>query len=174
MEPVKPTATSLKDETVLLEWSSPARPFQTRSKEFYKTALALVILVAILLFFIGEFMLIGGIFATCFVIYVLSTVPPENIKHKITRLGIETAGHFHKWEEMYEFWFDIRAGQKMVVIRLLLGFPSHLSLLLGDISEEKIHQLLAERLPYREKPERTFLDNASDWLARKIPLEKAT
>ncbi len=164
--------TETPKSSVLLEWESPSRPFQTRSKEFYRTALALIVLASIILVFIGEFLLIGVILATFFVIYVLATVPPENIKHQITTLGIETAGHFHKWEEMREYWFDEKAGQKMLFVRMVWGFPSHLQLILGSVGETKIKELLADRIPFREKPERTFLDNAANWLSRKIPLER--
>jgi len=127
----------------------------------------------LVLVFIGEFLLIGVILATFFVIYVLSSVPPEPIKNKITTLGIETTEHFHRFEEMREFWFDEKYGQKMLVVHLLLGFPTHLQLLLGEISHEKIVPLLSDKIPFKETPERTFLDKASDWLAQKIPLEKS-
>lgn len=160
------------EENTLLVWESPSRPFQKRSREFYRTAGALVFLVSMILVFIGEFLLIGVILATFFVIYTLSTVEPEKIKHKVTNLGVETAGHFHKWEEMYEFWFDEKAGQKLVVVRMLLGFPSHLQLLLDEMTEDKIKRIFSEKIPYREKPEQTFLDRASSWMVKKIPLER--
>jgi hypothetical protein len=174
MNPTDPAVKPAKEESVLLEWSSPARPFQPHTRQYYKTAGALVFLVSVILVFIGEFLLIGVIVSLFFVIYVLSTVPPEKISHKITHLGIETAGNFHKWEEMREFWFDERSGQRMLVIQMLIGFPAHLQLLLGTMNEEKIRHVLAERLPYKEKPERTFLDNASKWLSQKIPLERTS
>ena len=163
-----------KGNNELLEWMSPSRPFKKRSKEFYKTAGALVFLVVLVLVFIGEFLLIGVILATFFVMYVLSSVPPEPIKNKITTLGIETAGHYHRWEEMSEFWFDAKYGQKMLVVHLLFGFPTHLQLLLGDVSQEKISSLLSDKVPFKETPERTFLDRASEWLAQKIPLERTS
>ncbi len=160
-------------DNVLLEWEAPARPFEKRTKEFYKTATAIVFLVAVILVFVGEFFLIGAILAVYFAMYALSTVPPEKIRHRITNLGIETAGHFHKWEEMREFWVTEKSGQKMAVISLLLGFPSHLYLLVGDVAEEKLKKVLSERVPYLEKAPVTFLDQASTWLAQKVPLEKA-
>jgi len=163
-----------KENNMLLEWISPSRLFKRRSKEFYKTAGALVTLVVIILFFIGEFLLIGVILATFFVMYVLSTVPPEPIKHEVTILGIETGGHFHRWEEMVEFWFDEKWGQKILVVRMIFGFPAHLQLLLDTVSPDQIKKLLSEHLPYREKPERTFLDRTSEWLAQKIPLERTS
>jgi hypothetical protein len=170
--PQETTTEVNKSENVLPEWVSASRPFKTRTREFYKTTTALVFLVVVILAFIGEFLLIGVILATYFVAYVLSTVPPETIKHKVTTLGIETADHFHKWEEMHEFWFDERHGQKMMVVRLLFGFPSHLQLLLGEVSEEKLKKIISDKIPYREKPERTFLDRTSAWLSDKLPLER--
>ena len=163
-----------KENNVLLEWESESRPFRPRSKEFYKTAVAIVALVSIILVFIGEFLLIGVIIATFFVMYVLSTVPPEKIKHKFTTLGIETGDHFHKWEEMSQFWFDEKNGQKILVVKMLLGFPSHLQLLFGNVSEEKVREFLGNKIPFREKPEKTFLDNPSTWLSQKIPLERTS
>lgn len=163
-----------KEEHVLVEWVAPSRPFKKRSQEFYRTIAAMVFLFAIILFFVREILLIMVILAVCFVAYALYTVPPELIKNKITTLGIQTDEYFHKWEEMYEFWFDEKFGQKMLVVRLLMGFPTHLQLLLGNQNPVEIKKILADKLPYREKPERTFLDNAASWLSSKIPLERAS
>lgn len=167
-------AKELKTEGVLLEWEAPARPFKARSQEFYRTVGALAFLIIVILFFVREFLLIGVIIATLFVMYVLSTVPPPKIRNRITRLGIQTAEHFHKWEELHNFWFDERYGSRMVIIRTLLPFPTHLQLLLSDANETQVKQLLSEKLPFQEKPERTFLDNAADWLSEKVPLERTS
>lgn len=163
-----------KDEHIQLEWVAPARPFQPRSREFYRTALALIFLIVVVLFFIREFLLIGGVIATFFVFYVLSTVPPEKIRHRITKLGIETGNYFHRWEEFHEFWFDERYGQPMLVVRTLLGFPTHLQLLLDDVNKEKVKRLLLDKIPFKDRVEKTFLDRASEWLTKNIPLEKAS
>ena len=163
-----------KENNVLLEWESLSRPFQPRSREFYKTAGALILLVCLILVFVGEFLLIGVILATFFFIYAVSVVPPEKIKNKITPLGIETGEHFHKWEEMQEFWFEEKLGAKMLVVKMILGFPSHLQVLLGTISEEAIKKNLSDKIPFRENPEKTFLDDASSWLSQKIPLERTS
>lgn len=167
-------ATKPAESNIFLEWEAPSRPFKTRSREFYKTAIAISVLISLILVFMGEFLLIGVIAATMFVIYALSSVPPGKIRNRITNLGIESDDHFHKWEEMYEFWFDEKYGEKMLVVRLLFGFPSHLQLLLDDAPMDKIKSLLTERIPFREKPERTFLDRASEWMAKNLPLERTS
>jgi len=162
------------ESNVFLEWEAPSRPFKRHSREFYKTALALAFLIALILIFVGEFLLIGVIVATMFVIYALSSVPPTRLKNQITNLGIGSDEHFHKFEEMYEFWFDEKYGQKMLVVRLLFGFPSHLQLMLEGAPADKIKSILSERIPYREKPEKTFLDRASEWLTKNLPLERTS
>lgn len=162
------------ENSVLLEWVAPSRPFIKRSKEFYRTVGSIAFLVIVILFFVREFLLIGVIVAVLFVMYVLSTVPPEHIKNKITTLGIQTDEHFHHFGEMSAFWFDEKYHQRMVVVRLLFGFPVQLQLLLGPASEQKIKQLLSEKIPFQEKPAPTFFDKASDWLAAKIPLERTS
>ena len=163
-----------QDKSELFEWISPSRPFKTHSKQFYRTAISLVLLVTIILVFMGELLLIGVILSIFFVYYVLSTVAPDQIKHKVTKLGIDTGNYFHKWEEMKEFWFDESHGEKMVVVQLYMGFPTHLRLLLGDVTPEVVKKLFSPQIPFKEKPEKTFLDKASTWLSQKIPLEKTT
>lgn len=163
-----------KDENILLEWKSSSWPFKKRTREFYRTIGALLFLLSVILFFFQEFLLIGLIVATFFAFYVLSSVPPQEMRHQITTLGIETAGIFHRWEVLHEFWFDERLGERVVVIRTLLPFPTHLQMLLGNVNEDVLKKTLVEHMPFKEKVEKTWLDNASAWLAKNIPLEKAS
>jgi hypothetical protein len=170
MDTPAPTAS----DNVLLEWEAPSRPFKPRSQEFYRTIGAIVFLIVIILFFVREILLIMVVLSLLFVMYVLSSVPPEKIKNKVTTLGVQTGEHFHKWQEMTEFWFDLPYGEEELVVHLAYGFPAHLQLLLGSITREEIKTLLAEQIPFRDTPERTFLDRASEWMVEKIPLERAT
>jgi hypothetical protein len=169
-----PNNESPNAESVLLEWNAASRPFIKRTKEFYRTVGSIVFLFVVILFFVQEYLLIIAILSILFVSYVLSTVPPENLHNKITTLGIQTAEHFHKWEEMNAFWFDAKYGQKMLVVRLIYGFPAHLQLLIPGLDETKLKQILSGKLPFQDKPERTFLDNAATWITQKIPLEKVS
>ena len=49
--------------------------------------------------------------------------------------------------------------------------PFRLLLLLGDQVKETIQKILASYLP-EEKPEKTWIDRAGEWITRQIPLEK--
>ena len=122
-------------------------------------------------------MLIATIWAFYFIIYVLGRFPPEEVNHKVTTQGITTGGRVYLWSELIDFWFTQSHGQKILNVetfptgRLRLG--GRLFLLLGDLAEEKVKEALVKYLPYREIPERNWMDNTAAWLSQKIPLEKS-
>lgn len=154
----------------LLAWKAPARVFKKRDREFWTTVFSIAFLLAIILFFIKEWLLIAVIIGLIFVYYVLSTVPPEEVGHQLTTRGVRFAGRDYLWEEFLSFWFTERWGQKILNLSFRARIPGRLEILLGDQEEKKIRELLVRYLP-EETPEPSFLDKASDWLSRKIPLE---
>ena len=159
-----------EQEEVYVAWTSPSRLFKKRDREFFVNIFAIVFLLSVILVFVREFVLIATVLSIVFLIYVLSTVPPEDVKHRVTNLGIESAGHFYRWEEFADFWFDEQWGQYMVVLR---PFTSpRIIVLLGDQKRDKIRELIARHIPFREEPDRSWVDNAARWISEKIPLEK--
>ena len=159
-----------REEEVYAAWSSPARLFKKRDREFFVNILAIVFLLSVILVFVREFVLIAAVLSIVFLIYVLSTVPPEMVKHRITNMGIESAGHFYRWEECADFWFEEQWGQTTLVLRLFV--EPRLMILLGDQKKEKMREFVAAHIPYREEPDRNWVDNAARWITEKIPLEK--
>jgi hypothetical protein len=159
-----------KSQEVLLSWSSPARLFKKRDKEYFTNIGAIVFLLIVILVFAREFLLIAAVVSVVFLIYVLSTVPPENTDHRITNLGLESAGHYYRWEELSEFWFEEQWGQVMLVLKPHMG--SRIIVLLGNQEKNYVRELLSKHIPFREKPDISWVDNASKWLTEKIPLEK--
>jgi len=157
-------------EHVHVEWISPARLFKKRDREYFVNIFAIVFLLSIILVFAREFVLIAAVFSIVFLIYVLSTVPPEDVQHRITNLGIESAGRFYRWEELADFWFEEQWGQHMMIVRPYM--TTRLIILLGGQNVEKIQQAVSKHIPFREQPDRTWMDNAARWISEKIPLEK--
>jgi len=157
-------------QEVLLAWSSPSRLFKKRDKEYFTNIGAIVFLLIIILVFAREFLLIAAVISIVFLIYVLSTVPPEDVSHRITNLGIESAGHYYRWEELSEFWFEEQWGQALLILRPVFG--TRIIILLGVQDKALVRKLIAQYIPFREKPEKSWVDNASSWLSKKIPLEK--
>lgn len=159
-----------KEQEVYLTWTSPSRLFKRRDKEYFTNIGAIVLLLTIILIFAREFVLVAAVLSVVFLVYVLSTVPPEDVNHRITNLGIESAGHFYRWEQLAEFWFEAQWGQVTLVLRPFFG-PRTI-ILLGAQDKENIRKLIAKHIPFRETPEKSWVDNAASWLSKKIPLEK--
>jgi len=160
----------VREVKTLLAWKAPVRVFKKRDREFWTTVASIAILVAIILFFIKEWLLIAAIIALIFVYYILSTVPPEEVEHQITTRGIRFAGKDFLWDELGRFWFSQRFEQKILNIETRGRLPGRLELLLGPVEEGKIKEILVKYLS-EETPLPSFLDRASDWLSKKVPLE---
>lgn len=156
--------------TVYISWKSPSRLFKKRDKEFFRNIAAIVFFLLVILFIAREVPLMMAVLAIVFLVYVFSTVPPEEVEHTISNIGIESAGHLYKWETLSEFWFEEQWGQKMVVIVPEIG--TRLIMLLGDVGQERIKEILTRFIRYREEPKKTVIDNAASWLSKKVPLEK--
>ncbi|MBU1181273.1 hypothetical protein KKB64_01310 [Patescibacteria group bacterium] len=159
-------------QEVLLAWSSPSRLFKKRDREYFTNIGAIVLLLTVILVFAREFVLVAAVLSVVFLVYVLSTVPPEEIKHKITNLGVESAGHFYRWETLADFWFEEQWGQIILILRPIFG--TRIIILLGDQKRSEVRGLIAKHIPFREQPEKSWVDNAASWLTKKIPLEKSS
>ncbi len=144
------TDTAPKEE-ISLTWSSPSRLFKRRDKEYFTNIGAIVFLLTVILVFAREFVLVGAVLSIVFLVYVLSTVAPEDVKHTISNLGIESAGHFYRYEELVEFWFEDQWGQTLLILRPIVG--SRIIILLGTMDKEKVQKALKEYIAYREQPE---------------------
>lgn len=154
----------------LLVWKAPARPFKKRNKEYFTTIAAIVFLLIIILFFIKEWLLIGVIISLLFVSYVLATVPPEQVEHKITTRGITTGGKTYKWEIFTRFWFSKKWDHQTLHLETALVFPRQLQLILKGKSKEEVKKIVEKYLVF-EKPKTTTMDKAAKWLQEKVPLE---
>lgn len=155
----------------LLEWKAPSRVFKKQDKEYFTTIASIAILIAIILLFFKEWLLIMVIVALVFVTYVMATVPPEEVKHKITNKGVTTGGKNYDWDDLTGFWLGEKHQQKILFVETKVKFPRRLILLLGATNESEVKKTLSEYLSY-EEPEKTWMDKAGDWLTKNIPLEK--
>lgn len=158
----------------LLEWKSPSRPFKKRDRDYFTTIGAMVILIVVILLFMKEWLLIGAILALTFMVYILNTIPPEEVDHKITNKGIISAGHSYTWSDLKEFWFSQKYNHPLLVIATKMRFPGRILILLNESNEKAIREALSPNLLYREAPQKTWMDNAADWLSQKVPLEKTS
>lgn len=157
-------------EKDLYEWEAPSRLFKRRNREFYSTVAAIVLLVSIILMFAKEFLLIAVILALGFVVYALSAVEPEKVKHVLTNRGIRTAGKLYRWEMLGRYWWEDKWGQHHIHIEQPGQFPGKLVLLQGSGLKDRIEGVL-NRYLIKEKPDPSIVDKAAKWLQEKVPLE---
>ena len=162
----------LNEEKVLLQWKSPARVFKERPREFFTTIGAIVVLVCLILLFVKEFLLMAVVIAFTFAAYAYATVKPEDVDHEISTRGIRTGGRFFRWDELGRYWFEDAGVRRLLVVETFLRFPKSLYLIIKKEDEDKVKALVS---PYvlLEKPEPDFVDKASEWLVKKVPLDGA-
>lgn len=160
-------------EKVLISWQVASRPFKKRNREVFLTSGAIVALISLILLFAKEFLLIAVILSVYFVFWVLNSVAPDKTEHTITSKGIITGEKTYPWENLVRFWFTEKWDHQILNIETKKTFPRQLMILLpeGKMHLDKIKKILNENLK-REAPTNTWLNGASSWLQKKVPLEK--
>jgi len=155
-----------KNVKALFRWQSFSRPYTKRSAKWFVYTFLLVAFLIIILLFVREFFIIAPVLALAFVAYILSTVPPEIVENEITTQGINSANHSYIWEELDDFWIVQKRGFTLLQIDTFLQWPRRLLLLINEQDQEKIKEILARYIPYRELPKTTLIDSAADILSK--------
>jgi hypothetical protein len=158
-----------KEVKTLFTWESPSRPFKRRDHKYFQTVGLLLLLVAAIALFIQEFLFIGVLLALFFVLYVLGTIEPESIEHKITNQGVTTAGRSYIWNELNDFWFIDKHGAVVLNVGTKIRFPGRLLMLVPYLDRDKIKQILVEYISFREAAPSTWMDETVDWFYAKLP-----
>jgi hypothetical protein len=152
----------------LYSWKAPERIFVPRNKKWFSYIFLLVLLILLILLFLRQWMVMAPVLAIAFVSYVLASVPPEDIDHKLTTQGLNSNGHSYLWNELGDFWFTKKHGDTILNIDTYLNFPRRLFLLIGKADQEKIKDTMVQYIPYREIPKTTWIDRVADWLSAKF------
>jgi hypothetical protein len=157
---------------VLLEWESPARVFVPKDEKYIRTVLWVLLAIGIVLVFFKEFLLYAVFLALAFVSYVLRTVPPDSINHRITEHGLVSATHDYLWKDLKDFWFTQRGDYFVLNINTNLRFPPRLFLLFpknnATVSKEQLVPLLSSHISFRELPPENTVDKLLDTLSQKF------
>jgi hypothetical protein len=173
---IKPIATipneteDVNEEKVLFEWVAPERAFQKREKDFWITAIAILVLVAVIFIFIKEFFLVVALGSLLFLFYVLSTVPPADAKYKITNRGIYFGDSHYYWDILEKFWFKQSLSTEMIHFGTVLRFPRTVSLVITGQNKDKLKEVIIKRLPLIESSP-NFVDKLTEWVGKRLPLE---
>ena len=158
-----------RPKKAIISWQAPSRPFKKRDRQYYTTVAAIVFLISLILFFAGQFLPIAVVISVGFLAYVLSSVPPNEVKIEINTYGIEIEDLLYYWEEMGRFWLEKKYDQELLTVEIM-RFPGRIILICKEDKKEELRKILSEVL-LEEKPTATFYDKAAKWLQDKIPLE---
>lgn len=159
-------------EETLVEWDAPARPFKKRKRQFFSTVMIIALLVSLILFFAGQVLSVAVVISVVFLVYVTAVIPPQMVHYKLTNYGIYVEKESFSWLSMGRFWFDEKAGQRVLEIELY-RFPGRLTFVLIDGQtprKDDLEQVLSEVL-IKEKPELSSYEKVAEWLKDKVPLE---
>ena len=154
-----------------IEWVAPGRPFKKRTKQYYLTALLLMLLVEIILFLFSQYLLMLVVFSLVFVSFSLAAIPPKDFHYRISSEGIMIEDRFFLWQELYDFYFRTVDGVDTLHIRTEAYIPGELVITLGDTGEDEVKKAILPFLPFREYVKPTFVEKSADWLSRNFPLE---
>ena len=105
-----------------------------------------------------------------FLFYVLSTVPPENIKNKLTNRGVYFGEARYEWMVLRRFWFKKSLSSQLLAIETNLRFPRQIMLVINSEDQEKIKEIVVKRIPMLEESP-TFVDRLTKRVAQFLPLE---
>ena len=164
-------ADNLNEEITLFEWVAAERAFQKRDRDFWITAISILVLVSVILIFIKEFFLIFALGSLLFLYYVLSTVPPGEIKYRITNRGVYFGEGQYYWDIFEKFWFKTNLSSEMIHLGTVLRFPRVVSMVIKQADKDKLKEYVIKRIPMVENPP-NFVDKLTAWAASKLPLEK--
>lgn len=156
-------------EEILLQWTAPSRPFKKHNRQFYSTIGVIAGLIALILFFAGQVLPVAVVIAVVFLTYVMNSIEPGDVVHKLTTYGIRVEDELYYWEELGRFWIKEKFDQPVLYIEVG-RFPSRLTILLGKISKEDMTLILDEVL-LNEEPPPTSYEKAAKWLHEKIPID---
>ncbi len=157
-----------EDIKELFNWTSPERVFVPRNKKWFINTALLVLILVVVTLILKEFLLMGAILAVLFVLYILATVPPQQIEHRITTQGIISNNRSYLWDELADFWFKDKYDYTLLEVDTYLRFPDQLSLIIADQDKTRIRDILVKYLPYREVINKSWLEKSGEWVTKKL------
>lgn len=156
-----------KPEKDLFSWQAPARPFKRRTREFWVSVIAAGSVLSFIFFITEGIMPVILIISVVFLLYVLSTVEPEEIEYKITTWGVKVADKRADWENIGTFWFSKRLESNLLIFSTY-SLPGRLELVIKENDKSALKKAITNHAEENEAPP-TNLDKAANWLAKKLP-----
>jgi len=157
-------------EKEIISWEAPERTYQERDRDFWVTAISILVLISVILIFIKEFFLIMALFSVLFLYYVLSTVKPGSVICRITNKAVYFGEVRYEWKILSSFWFKHSLSYEILNIGTNLTFPRQISLVINPREKELIKEIMQKRLPMLQASPGTT-DKIIKWVGERLPLE---
>lgn len=163
----------MENPQIIFSWKAPLRAYKKRSAGVLRFYIALALLLSLIVFFVGEKVLILPIWAIMFLFYVLTITPPPEIENKITQFGIQTGDLIFRWEVLSHFYIIKKFDYHVIVIVSIAPYYYHLYLVVkDDLTLKKVTDLLSHYLIFHDKPRKTFTDRLIEWFSKLMPEEE--
>lgn len=160
---------------LIFSWKAPLRPYKKHSPLILRFYISVALLISLIVFFLGDKILLLPIWALLVLFYILTITPPAEVENKITKFGIESAGVTLRWDVLSHFYFSQRFGFYVLTIVGAPPYLFHIYMVVPDQAiKNRLVALLSEHIVYKEKPEKTLTEKAADLLSRLIPDEDTT
>ncbi len=154
-----------KEVALLYSWNSPSRIHRKKSRRWAINLALMILIIVTILLFLKQFITIAAVLSLTFLVYVIDAVVPEDLEHQITTEGLTTAERSYLWEELYDFWFRDKGEYTMLHVSTHFNYPRQLLMLVKIEEKDKVKELLAKSLPFREHPHTSWIDNLSERLS---------
>lgn len=148
---------------VLISWKAPMRIFRKRAKEDYIRIIFIALCAITFFFIVRQYMLILVTVALVFLTFVMWSVPPELVEHKVTTRGIYSIDRMYEFNILNKYWFSYVSGVYLLNIETELRLPARLILLIGDKQNvDEVHAVLRDWLSYKIISKQNFIEQKID------------
>jgi len=155
---------------IIYEWKAPLRAYKKRAKNVLRFYIAVAVLLTVIVYFLGDRVLLLPIWATLFLFYMLTITPPPIVTNRISKFGIETAGITLRWDVLSHFYFIKRFGFDILTLVTQPPYNMHAYLVLSDEKTKKdITRILTEHIVFQEIPKLSLTDRLIKALTYLIP-----
>jgi hypothetical protein len=147
---LKKVRKKLVPQKVLYSWKAPAIVFVQREKAWFLKVSIVALLLILFFAFLQDFIVILVICMTVLITFLLASIPPQEVDHKVTNKGIKSIGDLYKWKDLSKFWVAEKYNQKIVYVHTKLRYPSRIVMIVSKEDELKVVKLLLEQMDYKE------------------------
>jgi len=161
----------VEQEKPFLTWVAKSRPFKKKNPQTMQVVVVLGVLIAMVLVFAGEWMLLAVLVALAFYYYVVSFIAPEDVEYQLTNFGVRAFGKLFVWGEFSRWWWSEKWGTKLISLELMTGVMGRMFIPVDKVKPGEVEQIMNKFLLFDE-PKETSMEKMSKWMVKKFPLEK--